>query len=347
MKSRTIIYWSSQITGWGLFVLGNVIMAALFGFNGSSLVLASLKMLVFGITLSHILKILINRWGWKQLSLLRLAPRILLSSLVMGFLFVVLSVSAADLLIGRLPFFEKGELRLVLLNAVNLWVVFLIWQIIYFALHTFRNWKLEEIKNLELKAANTEIELNSFKAQLNPHFIFNALNSIRALVDEAPDESKRAINMLSGILRGSLMLGRYQVVPLREELEIVEKYLFMERIRFEERLRFAMDVDPDLLAAEVPPFMIQTLVENGVKHGISKLQRGGELRIRVTHSGGQMRIEIRNTGFYRPIPGREGIGISNTLNRLRLIFGDRASLSIRQEGDEVVSELVLPIQTTI
>jgi LytS/YehU family sensor histidine kinase len=163
-------------------------------------------------------------------------------------------------------------------------------------------------------------------------------------VDENPAESKRAITMLSGILRGTLMLGRRQVVALGEELDMVTKYLAMEKIRFEERLSVSTSFDPELSGVLIPPFMIQTLVENGIKHGISKRTQGGEIRIAISRDQDFLNVVIENSGEFQPTPGHEGIGIANTLNRLSLLYGDRASLAHSNTKGMVRTELIIPIQ---
>ena len=126
-----------------------------------------------------------------------------------------------------------------------------------------------------------EIELNNLKSQLNPHFIFNALNSIRALVDENPSKSKQAINQLSNILRNSLASDKKGLTKFEDELKIVKDYLGLESIRFEERLKTEFEIHPDSQKFLVPPLMIQTLVENGIKHGISKLTPGGVIQLKT------------------------------------------------------------------
>ena len=126
-----------------------------------------------------------------------------------------------------------------------------------------------------------EIELNNLKSQLNPHFIFNALNSIRALVDENPLKSKQAINQLSNILRNSLASDKKGLTKFEDELKIVKDYLGLESIRFEERLKTEFDIHPESQKFLVPPLMIQTLVENGIKHGISKLTPGGVIQLKT------------------------------------------------------------------
>src|SRR5690606_9097471 len=138
-----------------------------------------------------------------------------------------------------------------------------IWTMIYLTFHYFERYN----KSLKYEAAAREIELSNLRSQLNPHFIFNALNSIRALVDEDPAKSKEAITQLSGILRNSLMVDRQRLVAFSDEVNTVQDYLALESIRYEERLETRLDLDPQSAKYLIPPLMIQTLVENGIKHG--------------------------------------------------------------------------------
>jgi LytS/YehU family sensor histidine kinase len=218
-----------------------------------------------------------------------------------------------------------------------------LWGIIYFAVKFFQNFKQSEIRNLELRAAKTEIELNSFKAQMNPHFMFNSLNSIRALIDENPKKAKEAITLLSGILRNTLMLGKKQLVPFNEELDLVKKYLSIEKIRFEERLLIEYSIDDKSSSRTIPPFMMQTIVENGIKHGISRLKDGGYIKIKAQVDSSFFTISIVNSGKF----GSEndtGIGLSNTRKRLELIYNGRASFEIEGNNGDVTATLKLPIE---
>ena len=127
--------------------------------------------------------------------------------------------------------------------------------------------KLDKIR---LESLVKELELKTIKSHINPHFIFNALNSIRALVDENPERARTAITELSNILRSSMQAEKIEMAPLERELNIVKDYLELEHIRFEDRLMVEYDIDEDTLDQEIPPMMLQTLVENAIKHGISK-----------------------------------------------------------------------------
>jgi two-component system, LytTR family, sensor kinase len=190
-----------------------------------------------------------------------------------------------------------------------------------------------------------EIELKNLKSQLNPHFIFNALNSIRALVDENPAKSKQAINQLSNILRSSLASDKKGLTKFDDELKIVKDYLGLESIRFEERLKTEFDIHPESQNFLVPPLMIQTLVENGIKHGISKLTQGGVVQVKTSILNRKLKIHIRNSGHL--INGakrsKTGLGLKNTIQRLKLIYGDDASFRIVNENDNfVLTEIIIP-----
>lgn len=260
----------------------------------------------------------------------------------MSVVFTSVNTALTDILISEIHFPESFLSIGFLLNILNFSALFLLWNIIYFAVNTFENWKREEITNLELKAAKTEIELNSFRAQMNPHFMFNALNSIRALVEENPGKAKEAVTMLSGILRSNLTLGKQQTITFSDELDLVEKYLSLEKIRFEERLQLRMDIDPDTLSKRIPPFMLQTIVENGLKHGISRRINGGHICILASNKPEGLSITVINSGEFQPYSGSEGIGLSNTAKRLELLYGSEAMFTINGGEDEVTVHILIP-----
>jgi two-component system, LytTR family, sensor kinase len=235
----------------------------------------------------------------------------------------------------------------VALDPVRIWglssvyaVIFFLWFVLYFTFHYFDQYN----QSLKYEASMVQIELNNLKSQLNPHFIFNALNSIRALVDENPLKSKQAINQLSNILRSSLASDKKGLTKFDDELKIVKDYLGLESIRFEERLRTEFDIHPDSHDFFVPPLMMQTIVENGIKHGISKLTAGGIIQVRTIVENDVMKIHIRNTGHLNGTQNTaEGLGIRNTIQRLRLIYGDQSSFRIVNEnGNFVLTEIIIP-----
>jgi LytS/YehU family sensor histidine kinase len=190
-------------------------------------------------------------------------------------------------------------------------------------------------------------QFHALRSQLNPHFLFNCLNSLRELIDEDRDRAKQVIDQLSALLRYTLRADRVETVSLKEELAAVEDYLTLEKVRFEERLCTRLDIDPRSLEARLPPMLLQTLAENGVKHGIARLPEGGELVI-VTHVlEGNLHVEITNTGKLSDAKeGSSAVGLDNARERLRLMYGDHASLTLEADGgSKVRAEVVIPLRS--
>jgi LytS/YehU family sensor histidine kinase len=207
------------------------------------------------------------------------------------------------------------------------------------------NYRKEEITELKLEAANREVELNILKSQLNPHFLFNALNSIRALIDENPEKSREAITKLSNILRNILSAQKNKEIHFSDEISIVKDYLSLEKIRYEERLDYSFDIDPKTYNFSIPPLMIQTLVENAIKHGIAKLPQGGSIRIHSRLAYPMWFISIINTGKLQSNENKNnGIGIKNTLDRLQLLYGNNAYFKLEQvNANEVLAEIIIKV----
>jgi len=289
---------------------------------------------------THIFRYYIIKWDWVGTKIKHILFKVLLSLIsltIINFivhLLIWLSLGAFDFDYDLDPAVAGAYL----LSAL---FIYLFWTLIYFIYHYFERYN----SALKYEALKNEIELNNLKSQLNPHFIFNALNSIRALVDENPSKSKDAITQLSSILRSSLVSNKKKLTSFNEELHTVRDYLELETIRFEERLRTKFDIDPNSKNFAVPPLMIQTLVENGIKHGISKLQRGGEISLETIVKDSMLFINIRNNGQLplQKLNGRKGFGIENTKQRLQLLYGKKATFNIQNEDDNtVLTKLCLP-----
>ena len=186
-----------------------------------------------------------------------------------------------------------------------------------------------------------ELELQTIKAHINPHFIFNSLNSIRALVDENPLRARKAITELSNILRSSMQSDKMETVSFEKELNIVKDYLALENMRFEDRLKIEYDVDEETLVQPVPPMMLQTLVENAIKHGISRQISGGVVKVISDFRDNYHELVVQNTGYLNGYQNSEGFGLSSTTNRLSLLYGDKARFEIRQMTPTVVEARVL------
>ena len=219
-----------------------------------------------------------------------------------------------------------------------------IWMLIYIVYHYVERNRKYELDRLKLETTVKELELKTIKSHINPHFIFNSLNSIRALVDENPKRARRAITELSNILRSSMQAEKSETVTLERELDIVKDYLALEQMRFEERLKIEFDIDEDALQQPVPPMMLQTLVENAIKHGISKQIKGGVVRVVAAFKNNDLELLVQNTGQLSIPINDEGFGIKSTEDRLNLMYQRKAVFEIRNLGTSMVeSKVSIPV----
>jgi len=204
----------------------------------------------------------------------------------------------------------------------------------------------DQIDRLNLEKNIKDLELKTIKSHINPHFIFNSLNSIRALVDENPTRARSAITELSNILRSSMQAEKAETVTLEKELNIVKDYLALEQMRFEERLKIELDIDEDTLDQQVPPMMLQTLVENAIKHGISQQVNGGMVKVISDFKDNNLELLVQNTGqlLLKSVNSEGGFGIKSTEDRLNLIYQGKASFSIKNLTDNIVeSKITMPV----
>lgn len=341
MNKKTL-YWFCQIGGWLFLVLAQSLYLKLSDAFNIETATSQFLLLFFGIVLSHLYRNFIVKYAWLKVKIILLIPRVIIASILLA---VVADYAqyGVEWVLGI-----EGDKHLntitIVTNIINLIPFFFSWSLIYFLFHYIENYKKAEIENLKWEASINEIELNKLKSQLNPHFMFNAMNSIRALVDENPAKSKDAITQLSNILRNTLQMGKNKVIPFEEEMKIVNDYLALEAIRYEERLKASVSIHPESKNFNVPPLMIQTLVENGIKHGISKLIDGGVLEIETIVENDSLIIRIKNSGQLKEKSDSEiGFGIKNTEQRLQLLYGKSASLKISNlNSTSVLTELVIP-----
>jgi uncharacterized membrane protein YhaH (DUF805 family) len=235
---------------------------------------------------------------------------------------------------------DKSDLVSIYYNLL----LIAIWMLIYIVYHYVEKNRNDQLARLKLETTVKELELKTIKSHINPHFIFNSLNSIRALVDENPKRARRAITELSNILRSSMQAEKSETVPLAKELDIVKDYLALEQMRFEERLKIEFDIDEDTLQQQVPPMMLQTLVENAIKHGISKQVLGGVVRVVAVFKDNVMQLQVQNTGQLLSNPNGEGFGIKSTQDRLNLMYQGKAVFEIKNlDATMVESKVTLPV----
>lgn len=341
MYSTTKIYWICQIVGWSFYVTINLLFFGLKPNSNLKEFIIYMLQLPIGIGLTHLYRQFLLHYNILEKKFPVQLAFILGFSVLMGLTFFFHTTGLLILygvIITDLSPFYMFQI------TSNYTLVFALWSAIYFGFKYFENYKKVEIDSLRYAAANKESELSSLKAQLNPHFMFNSMNSIRALIDEDPGKAKNAVTQLSGILRNTLLLNKSKVIPLSEELELVKEYLNMEQIRYEERLSYEFKIENEVLKCPIPPFIIQSQVENAIKHGISKLPGNGRIIVEAFKLGEFLKIKVSNTGKISTEKPLTGVGFKNSIQRLQLLFGIEGQIFISELNNLVVVDINIPLK---
>lgn len=340
-------YWWCQIGGWGFLALIMIFLSSTFDqkitYKGIGLtgVFAAV-----GILTTHLFREVIRRSNWLRLPIEKALPKLSVGILLTCILASVARILSVDALNLISPSRSKMDFYQRMTDTTLYYGLFVVpWTLIYYFYHYVEKSRKQQLDTLKLEALVKELELKTIKSHINPHFIFNALNSIRALVDENPNRARTAITELSNILRSSMHAEKLETVTFEKELNIVKDYLALEHIRFEDRLQIEYEIDEDTLDQPVPPMMLQTLVENAIKHGISKQVNGGTVKIRSDFQDDYHELIIQNTGFLNgSLDGGDGFGLASTKNRLMLLFGQKANFDIREvNGNTVQARILIPV----
>jgi two-component system LytT family sensor kinase len=217
------------------------------------------------------------------------------------------------------------------------------WAALYYACHAFTRLHQMEVTTLRSDSAIKEARLQTIATQLNPHFLFNSLNTVRALIEESPKQARDAVTQLSLVLRASLSASDQKLIPLRDELTAVNALLDLELTRYGDRLHVEREVGSGCEKALVPPLLLVTLVENAVKHGVAAKLGPGHLRYaaQIEKSGLTLRVENSGT-LAEGWEHKGGIGLAHTRERLALLFGDKATMTIQQTANGVEASVILP-----
>lgn len=358
-RAKLRLYVLCQAGAWGGFTLLQLVFYRLA--SGASAVTSTRGMLadqaiavmvnLIGLLLTHCARVFVQRWGWKDLGWAALLPRVAGISLVMSLVWAAASFGWVYAILD-FPWEAKvGPPVAIAITVINGACLFMGWFSIYFIYHAFERVQRMQLEQLRLAATAKDAELRALKSQINPHFLFNSLNSLRALIDEDPPRAREAVTRMANMLRYSLQSGAQGTVALEDELRIVEDYLALEQIRYENRLTVRWDI-PDEVRTRglpVPPMLLQTLVENAVKYGIGPRREGGEIRIAARCEGDALQIRITNPGDLAAVngsAGSTGVGLRNTSERLKLLFGGRASVELRAAPPgSVTAEVFIPLES--
>jgi hypothetical protein len=325
-------YWLCQLFGWAFNTFSLTFSAASNGVPGSTLQIAvqMASLNALGLVLTHLLRGYVKRHQWQMLGVGALLPRMFAVALLLGFP-IALTMRLMPVAVtwtGATPEQQEalgevagtmGEFMVradpLAIGLLNWTGTMVLWQIAYFAVTSLRDRRLAELRLL--------------KSQLNPHFLFNCLNSVRALIADDPAGAQKAVTQLARTLRYTLTAGQEEVVSLDREMEIVADYLELESLRLGERLRIERTIAVAAHSAHIPVMLLQTVVENAIKHGIAELPEGGVLRISAAMREQSLLIEVENPRPAEPSSApSHGVGLRNAAERLRLLFGAAAALDL-------------------
>ncbi len=334
-------YWLIQIVGWSLFTMLNLYI----GFENETLtahtVILNMLISIGGLGITHFFRKFILTQHWFGLETTTLIVRVLLTNIGLAFLFCSWQFLLLNIF---MPYVDSVHgISALLRPFMAAYLILLGWSLIYFSWSYVEKNRSIVIDGLRIKNELQEFELKSMRSNLQPHFIFNSLNSVRALVNEDPKAAREAITKLSTILRTSIST-KENSIPLDDELKLIESYLHLEKIRFEERLQYEFRIAAKTRASLVPPMLLQNMVENAVKHGISLREQGGTIWISSDIEPKYIRISIKNEGAINEenkLKGT-GFGMSSSQKRLNYLYPDAPPIIMKEENGHVVVEICIP-----
>lgn len=335
-------YWLFQLTGWMSFALFNIYIATLTAEFNRDILITNLLISLIGFLLSHLFRNAILKYRLNTFPTEKLLFIVFLAIVLLSVSYTALYYCCLHLVYDTTVFSLRSSEYLG--SFFSIFFLFSIWSVIYFAWTYVESNRRNLIDKLRMESSVKDLELRTIRSNLQPHFLFNSLNSIRALIDENPEQARKAITRISNILRKSITVQE-ATDTLENEMRVVDDYMALEKIRFEERLSYKKTIDPNTLSLMIPAMMLQTLAENAIKHGIAKLEQGGEVRIVSSLQKDGLHLEVINSGTLQLPETNEhnlGFGLSSSRQRLNLLYDDKASLQMFERDREV--HIVIIIQ---
>lgn len=297
---------------------------------------------------THLFRNLSRRQRWEQLRPRKLLPIVITAVFLLGTIFMVLTITKnywfralwEPGFSGSFTFYFGQSWIVTWMTGIRLMCI---WILAYYLYHYAQAEIRASKETARLSIIAKNAQLDNLTAQLNPHFFFNSLNNIKALVNENPTAARRAIDLLSDLLRTSLYNRDHALITLQEELSLINDYVELEQMRFEERLKVEIDIDPQLLPVKILPLSIQSLVENAIKHGIAQQPAGGTIFICVAKHNHSLMATVQNPGALHQKKG-SGLGLKNLQERLQLQFNGKAEFTLEGlDTQTVLATLKTPI----
>jgi len=345
--NRNRVFWLLQFVGWGfisslpIFILKEVGIE----FIIYSVIVGLLISIVATSVLRWYLKRNVDFESFRFIDFVRIGVSFLLTSAAFG----ALNYFAGYLYAKFGPGLSDQHIQLFKMydgfwvQTINALMLVGAWLVTYLVIKLLLKLNRDRMDRLELNSNLKQAQLNTLKGQINPHFMFNSLNNIRGLMLEDVEKSREMLTKLSEMLRYSLTKNNVDGIALEEELEMVDNYIALSKIQFEDRLEFKKQIAPDTLSVQIPPMIVQLLVENAAKHGISNLKAGGIIELNTQKNGSALYIQVKNTGKLHISKDSTQLGLKNIKKRLKLLYGEQSSFELQEIENNVVADIKIPL----
>jgi len=343
------LYWTCQVLGWSVVsVYWAYVVYSRDDYGVFYTLLNYVLDIIIGISLTHFYRAAALKRKWSELPIKKLLVRVVPSIVILSVLYVFINNVKWYLywtvIVGEERDLWKALIYWdpILLTGLRLMSI---WILAYHLFHYYQREVATAKENAQLSILTKQIQLDNLSAQLNPHFLFNSLNSIKSLVEENPGKARRAIDLLSDLLRSSLYEKDQDLITIKEELALVNDYIELEKLRFEERLSLSINLDKGLEQVKIPTLSIQLLVENAIKHGVDKFIKGGLITLKIAKKEDRVYIQVKNPGKLTSNKSK-GVGLKNLKERLALQYKASASFHlIELDGNTVEAKIILPFET--
>ncbi|WP_298520717.1 sensor histidine kinase [uncultured Kordia sp.] len=348
-KANTYIFWLLQIFGWGSLISINIWAQTNFGNSNrevqtSYFLFEGLTFVILGVGLTSWLRLYLKRINFIENQTRKNYLKVILLYLLISFVFVFVLIFMSEMLYTSIhgKALEITD-RIIFPTSINVSIYIFFWILLYVAIKSIMRMQRNKMDHLRLEASLKESQLNTLKGQLNPHFMFNSLNNIRGLMLEDVNKSREMLTRLSEMLRYSLNMNKVDAIQIEQEIETVVNYVALSKIQLEDRLQYEQEVDESLLQVKIPPMILQMLVENGIKHGVSTQKNGGKIKLIVTDNNEEIVLQVNNTGTLKSETDSTKIGVDNIKQRLELLYGEKATFTLNEVENEVHAIIKIPV----
>ena len=333
-SGRLPSFWKIQIGGWLIYLVMLYVTFFSVAPEGSFLRLLAIKgfRTLVGFCLTCLLRLVYRRFG-NRLSLEKTIALVLAGAITLGLAWTWIEIAFSALTSPTFDFASTvaRSPRIALDYAMTVTA----WSALYFGIKSWLAWQRERESALASAALANAAQLEVLRYQLNPHFLFNSLNSLRASIDEDPRRARQMVTRLAEFLRYSLLTDGAQEVPLHKEIEAAQNYLAIEKVRFEDKLLVEFEVVEEARDFRVPCFLLNPLVENAVKHGFDNSPKPLKIVVAARMENDALLLEVSNTGSLGGGENGTGIGLKNLRERLAKAFPGRSSFTLTEGGGSV------------